>query len=156
VERAAAALRNAGVQGALINAGGSVKALGRRPDGNPWRVGIQHPREADGVLAIIPMADGEVVITSGDYQRYFQADGRRYHHIIDPDTGYPAEAMIGVSLIGQDAFIADTLSTAIFVKGLEEGRELLQRDDAFEYVAYTPEAELEVSPGLRERAEIRP
>jgi FAD:protein FMN transferase len=156
LERAADAMRGAGVDGALINAGGSVKAIGNRPNGQPWRVGIQHPREADGILGIVPMADGEVVITSGDYQRYFEVDGRRYHHIVDPATGFPAQELLGVSLVGQDAFVADILSTAVFVVGLEEGQAMIEAENGFGIVAMTPDEQLHVTPALAERGEFSP
>lgn len=154
IERAASALREAGVESALINAGGSVKAIGTRPDGKPWRIGIQHPRQADGILGVVPIADGEVVITSGDYQRYFEVDGRRYNHIIDPATGYPATKLMGVSIVGQDALVADCLSTAVFVMGYDEGERLLAEVGGFEMVAMTAEGELRLTAGLAERGEF--
>jgi thiamine biosynthesis lipoprotein len=90
VDRAVETLRRAGVAGASVNAGGDIALLGSR-GGRPWRIGIQHPRDKEKVLAVLLLEEGAVV-TSGDYERFFEAGGNRYHHIFDPGTGYPASA----------------------------------------------------------------
>ncbi len=119
LDRAAAILRGLGVKNALINIGGNVMALGDK-GGTPWRVGIQHPRAA-APLASIELADGEAIGTSGDYQRYFELDGRRYCHLIDPRSGRPAEGTQAVTVLiprreGAGA-LSDAASKPLFIAG---------------------------------------
>lgn len=116
LDRAAAILRNAGLNNALINIGGNVMALGTRY-GKPWRVAIQAPRYA-GPMAVLELGDGEATGTSGDYQRYFEVDGRRYPHLLDPRTGYPAPGTQAVTIIvsGPDAGVrSDVLTKPVFI-----------------------------------------
>lgn len=110
LDRAAAILRAQGVTNALINIGGNVMALGRKGD-QPWRVGIQHPREP-APLASMPLYDGEAVGTSGDYQRYFEVDGKRYSHLLDPRTGAPSNASRSMTILVTPREGAGTLSDA--------------------------------------------
>ncbi len=114
-----------GVRSALISMGSSIAAIGKRPDGKMWRVGIRHSRKREELLGIVTLAPGQAVSTSGDYERYFIVDGKRYHHIIDPRTGYPATYCQSVTIIAGDATIADILSTAVFVKGPASGMSLI-------------------------------
>jgi len=116
VDQAAAALREHGVTNALINAGGDLRALGKRGD-RPWRIGLRHPRDREQVLAIVPLRPGEAIVTSGDYERTFRQDGKRYHHLLDPATGYPARAARQATVLGPRATEADAWSTALFVTG---------------------------------------
>jgi len=115
IDRGIEALRALGVKNAVINAGGDLKVIGRHGD-RPWRVGIRDPR-GEGVLAVLDVHDGEAVFTSGDYERYFVWGGKRYHHILDPRTGYPAEGTRSVTVIHPDAATADAAATALFVAG---------------------------------------
>ncbi|MDD4080747.1 MAG: FAD:protein FMN transferase, partial [Eubacteriales bacterium] len=119
--------RGYGCVSACTNLGGDVAVLGRRPDGGPWRVGIRHPRR-EGCLLGAVMAEDCAVVTSGDYARFFvDAGGRRCHHLIDPRTGYPADSgLVSVTVAAPGAVAADALSTALFVAGLEEGKELIK------------------------------
>jgi len=110
LDRAAAILKARGVTNALINIGGNVLALGRKGD-TPWRVGIQHPREPRP-LATLPLRDGEAIGTSGDYQRFFELDGERYCHLLDPRTGHPAKGTQAVTLLITPRAHAGTLSDA--------------------------------------------
>jgi FAD:protein FMN transferase len=110
LDRAAAILREQGVNNALINIGGNVMALGRKGD-QPWRIGIQHPREP-APIATLPLYDGEAVGTSGDYQRYFELDGERYAHLLDPRTGQPARGTQSLTLLITPQANAGTLSDA--------------------------------------------
>jgi len=112
--------RRYGVRSALSNFGGGVSALGARPDGSPWRVGIRHPR-GEGLIGAVSVENGAVV-TSGDYERCFFSGGKRYHHLIDPRTGRPAaNGLISVTVVASSGLTADALSTAAFVAGLERG-----------------------------------
>ncbi|MEF8792590.1 FAD:protein FMN transferase [Thiohalorhabdus sp.] len=116
LDRAARILRQNGVSDALINAGGDLRALGRRGD-RPWRIGIRNPRDRDAVMAVVALEPGEAIVTSGDYERTFQHDDRRYHHLLDPATGRPARAARQATVLGPRATEADAWSTALFVAG---------------------------------------
>lgn len=111
-------LRKMGIENAVINAGGDLKVLGQHGDRH-WRVGIRDPR-SPGVLAMVDVQSGESVFTSGDYERYYEYQGKRYHHILDPRTGYPADKSISVTVIHPDAATADAAATALFVAGPDE------------------------------------
>ena len=118
--------RRHGVRSALSNFGGGVSALGARPDGSPWRVGIRHPR-GEGLIGAVAVKGGAVV-TSGDYERCFFAEGRRFHHLIDPRTGRPAESgLVSVTVVAPSGLAADALSTAAFVAGMERGLKWIGR-----------------------------
>jgi thiamine biosynthesis lipoprotein len=119
-EEAVKALKELGVQHAMINAGGNVYALGGKPDGSPWRVGVQDPRGDKGIIAILSVKDSAVV-TSGDYQRYFDQGGVRYHHIINPFTGKQARDVMQTTVVAKSATDADILSTLLFVLGPRRG-----------------------------------
>lgn len=146
VERGAALLRAAGVQHALLNAGGDTRVLGDRR-GQPWIVGIRHPRLANEVVTRLPIVD-EAISTSGDYERFFEEGERRYHHIINPGTGLPTEGVLSVTVIGPDATLTDGLSTTLFVLGAEAGLELIDRFDGYEAVIVSQNGRLSYSTGL--------
>jgi len=118
-----------GVTGAIVNAGGDMRLIGHRPDGGPWRIGVQHPRDPDGLLEVLRATDCAVV-SSGDYERYFIVDGVRYHHIIDPQSGFPAAGCQEVTVVAERAMTADGLATAAFVLGPAAGLDLLRRAGA--------------------------
>jgi thiamine biosynthesis lipoprotein len=109
-DRAAAILREHGIVHALVNLAGDVRVIGTRPDGTPWRVGIQHPREPAGVFATVEVVDGAVA-TSGDYERYFEVDGRRYCHLLDARTGRPVAHWQSVSVVADLATLAGSYAT---------------------------------------------
>lgn len=113
----------------LISAGGNVRAAGTKPDGSLWAVGVQNPDGGSEYAAVLNVTD-ESVVTSGDYQRYFVSDGVRCHHIIDPDTGYPAALYRSVTIVCPDSGTADALSTALFNLPVERGTEVAQAFDA--------------------------
>ena len=127
-DKAIAAMQAAGIQHALVNAGGNVHALGNRPDGTPWRVGLQHPRTKDKLSGIISLQDGENLQTSGDYQRYVIYQGKRYAHILDPRTGSPTDNdLSSATIVSKRSTLGDILSTTVFVAGQAAGQEILQR-----------------------------
>jgi thiamine biosynthesis lipoprotein len=146
VERGAAMLRARGVEHALLNAGGDTRVLGDRR-GQPWVVGIRHPRIADQVVTRLPLID-EAISTSGDYERYFEEDGRRYHHILNPATGRPTEGVLTVTVIGPDGTLTDGLDTAIFVLGVEKGLELIEAYPAYETIIVDASGKISYSKGL--------
>ncbi len=104
------------INNAMINAGGDIKVIGKHGD-RPWHIGIRHPRKKDSILAGVDLQPNESIFTSGDYERYFIYQGKRYHHIIDPRTGYPATESMSVTVIHSDAALADAAATALFVAG---------------------------------------
>ncbi len=121
VDIAIATLRKHGINNAIVNAGGNLRLIGSKGK-QPWRIGIRDPRGA-GVIASLAAGSDEAVITSGDYERYFEYQGQRYHHIIDPRSGYPARGAIAVTIIAADGLTADAASTALFIAGPDHWRE---------------------------------
>lgn len=122
VDQAIARLRALGIDHAIVNAGGDLRAIGRRAD-RPWRIGIRHPRSAE-VLASLEIEGDESLFTSGDYERFFEHEGERYHHILDPFSGRPAAGTTSVTVLHQDATTADAAATALFVAGPEHWQEV--------------------------------
>jgi FAD:protein FMN transferase len=114
-DRAATALMEQGVQSGYVNLGGDMRFIGPQPDGQPWRIGIQDPRKPDGIVAVIPIAGGALA-TSGDYERYFEADGRRYCHILDPRSGFPVNHWRSISVLAPVAVAAGSCSTIAMLK----------------------------------------
>jgi thiamine biosynthesis lipoprotein len=149
VEKAARMLREKGVEHALLNAGGDTRVLGDRR-GQPWVVGIRHPRDEAQTFTKLPLVD-EAISTSGDYERFFEENGRRYHHILNPATGRPTEGILTVTVIGPDGTMTDGLDTAIFVLGAEKGLELIERYPEYETIIVDASGKLHHSSGLLER-----
>ena len=147
VDRAVDVLRQAGIQSAAVNAGGDIALLGDR-QGQPWRIGIQHPRKNGEVLVTLPLSDCAVV-TSGDYERFFERDGSRYHHIFDPRTGRPARLTQSVTVVAKDAASADALATAAFVLGPQAGLQLLEDLPDVEGLLVGADGRLFQTSGLR-------
>ena len=116
IDRAASVLREQGIDHFLINAGGDILTSGHKSDGKDWLVGVKHPRKADALLAKFPLTD-QAVATSGDYERFAIIDGKRYHHILDPQTGFPADSCQSVTVIASTAEQADVWATYLFVLG---------------------------------------
>jgi thiamine biosynthesis lipoprotein len=135
VERVITLLRDAGVEHALATAGGDTRILGDRR-GKPWIVGIRDPNKRDGIFTRIAL-DDEAISTSGDYERFFIEDGKRYHHILRPSDGRPVEGVRSVSVIGPDATMTDGLSTGLFVLGPEDGLRVLKRFPGYEALFVT-------------------
>ena len=154
LDRMAAALRRPGVSAALINGGGDIRVIGAKPDGTPWRIGIQDPRNADRVSAKITLNQWTSAATSGDYQRYFDLNGQRYHHIFDPHTGYPTHTMPSVTLLS-NAASGDIPSSALLVLGRARAEDLLRQFpgtaavfvDYDGTVTYTPAAAGSIAAG---------
>ena len=146
-------LRRLGITSAMINAGGNVYALGAKPDGTLWRVGIQDPRDSEKIIAVLSVKD-TAVVSSGDYERYFMLDGIRYHHILDPATGEPARKMISATVLNSSAADADALSTAVFVLGPERGAALIRELSATQAVFVDNEQTISYSRSLEEQIEF--
>jgi thiamine biosynthesis lipoprotein len=146
VTQAVKVLKAEGVSSALLDAGGDVYALGKR-GGKFWKVGIRSPRGED-LLGYVE-AEDLAVMGSGDYERFFLKDGKRYHHIFDPKTGYPAEGVSGTTLIHPDPLVADAWNTAIFVLGPQKGLEMVEKMPAMEAIMVTTAGETLYSSGLK-------
>jgi thiamine biosynthesis lipoprotein len=150
VDRVAAILRRAGFEHFLIQFGGDLLAAGLR-DGRPWSVGLRDPRGPDTRIFASLALVNEAFSTSGDYERFFISGGRRYHHILDPDTGEPARGIRSVAILAQDSTTADVLSTGVFVLGPERGMALVERLPDVDAVVVTDANQVLVSSGLRDR-----
>jgi thiamine biosynthesis lipoprotein len=134
-DEAAAIIRKSRIKRAIIDLGGNIMAYGEKKDKSLWRVGIQNPVESRGAYLGIVQAREQSVVTSGVYERYFEADGVRYHHIFSPSTGYPVRNnLLSVTIIAANSMDADALSTAAFVLGYEKGRSLIESLQGIEAV----------------------
>ncbi len=137
-----------GIESGLLNLGGNVQAVGTKQDGSSWKVAVQSPEE-DGYLGILQIED-RAVITSGGYERYFEEDGELYHHIIDPDTGYPAEnGIVSSTIVSSDGTLADALSTSLYIMGLEDAIEFWQESgEDFDFILEEEDGMLYVTEGI--------
>ena len=158
VDKAVEALRAAGVNGALVDAGGDGRALGTQADGTPWRVAVQDPNRQTGkALSVRPLILSDMAYaTSGDYEQYAEVGGVRYAHIVDPRTGRPARAAASVTVIALDCTTADALATAVSVLGADEGIKLVAAMPGVECMVITRDGEklnVAKSPGFDEFCE---
>ncbi len=139
-----------GFLSACLNLGGNVVTLGSREDGKPWNIGIQNPRATNGNYIGIVKVTNKSVVTSGDYERYFEKDGKRYHHIFDPSTCKPAESgLMSVTIVTDSSIDADGLSTSAFVLGLEKGMQLIKKYGKAEAIFITTDKKVHVTEKLK-------
>ena len=153
VEQTARAAQARGLTSALLNIGGNVRAIGTKPDGSQWSGGVENPWNASDVYTAsssyvsgVNMSD-MALVTSGNYQRYYVVDGVRYHHLIDPDTLWPARYFDSVSVLSPDSGAADCLTTGLFCMSLEDGQKLIESLDGVEALWCTPDGEVIQSSG---------
>ena len=149
VSRGIDLLRKKGISDAIVEAGGDLQVSGTK-HGKPWITGLRHPRR-NVILLTIELADMDAVATSGDYERFVMRNGVRYHHIIDPRTGYPANTFSSVSVFSKSAVLSDAYATAIFVMGLEGAREFLKRHGEIDVILADKKVNLYISRRLKER-----
>lgn len=157
VDRAADVLRENGISRAIVNAGGDMYLLGKPLDRDFWQVGLKHPRREGEILGLIKVRD-EAVATSGDYQKYFILQGKRFCHIINPVTGRPVQSTLSVTVIAREAMRADALATALFVLGSERGLKLASCLEGVEAIIVreddSGEMAISMTDGLRDRVTI--
>lgn len=154
-DEAARILRENGVKNAIINLGGNIITVGGNPSGAPWRIGIQDPFNPRGdFLGVVSIKD-QTVVTSGTYERYFEENGKKYHHILDPFTGYPIENNLqSVSIITDKSIDGDGLSTSSLLLGLEEGMKLIESLENAEAIFITGDKKVYVSSGLKNNFKV--
>lgn len=148
-------LQKSGINNALVSIGGDMKVIGEKPN-QPWLIGIQSPQDANTALAKIELNHNESLVTSGDYQRFFEWQGKRYSHIIDPNSGYPASTFSSVTVLHPDATTADAAATALLVAGPKRWQAIaksMQIDAAF---CVTHDGEYFITPIMQKRLQILP
>ena len=139
-----------GIKSALISFGSAIQAIGKKPDGQKWCIGIANPKNSENYIAMLDLED-KCIATSGSYEQVFEENGQRYHHIIDPKTGYPANnGLASVSVICDNATRADALSTALFVMGMDKAIEYYRDNSDFDVVFITDDNKIYYSPGLKD------
>lgn len=146
VDRALEVLQDQGIQHALVNAGGDIRCLGTKPDGTPWRIGIQHPRD-NGILGVVEVQNAAIA-TSGDYERFFVKENVRYHHLFDPRTGMPARGCQSVTILTTTTEAADVYATAVFVMGPEAGKAFLESQAGIEGMIIRNDGEIVTTSGF--------
>jgi thiamine biosynthesis lipoprotein len=145
IDKAIEVLKREGVKHALVNAGGDMRAIGSKPK-ESWNIALQNPRNKKELITTIPL-NNTAVATSGDYERYYD-DEKKFHHIVNPKTGYSATELISVTIIADNAMDADALATSVFVMGTENGLELIESLDNVEGLIITKEKEIIKSSGF--------
>lgn len=161
VERSIDYLQSIGIDHAMINAGGDLKAIGRHGD-RPWHIGVRHPRkqcqeenQAECLIARLDVRDNEAVFTSGDYERYFEDNDKRYHHILDPRTGYPADETTSVTVIHHDGATADAAATALFIAGPEQWPQIARNMGIEHVMLVDKQGRVYLTPSMAERIELQ-
>lgn len=141
-------LKNKGVTSALLDIGGNIQAIGTKPDGSSWKIGLRSPF-SDGIAGTIEITD-KAVVTSGNYERFFIGeDGKKYGHIINPVTGYPVENdLASVTIIGKEGKVCDALSTALFVMGYEGAVDFYKETGGFDMILITEDEEIHITEGI--------
>jgi len=149
-DQAAEVLRSHGVKQAIVNLGGNVLVLGRKPDGNLWRIGVQDPEQDRGAYAIIVQLEDTSLVTSGPYERFLVLEGETYHHILDTKTGYPVDSdFTSASIITHSSLLADALSTSVYALGYEKGMALINSFEDVEAIFFTADHQILQSEGVK-------
>jgi len=155
-DNAVETLKRNRIHSGLVSVAGDIKAFGLKPDGKPWKIGIRNPRakgQEDDIMATIELAD-MAISTSGDYERSFINDGKRYHHLLNPRTGYPAEGCQSVSIITKEGAFTDAFATGIFILGPEKGIKTLEKM-GFDGVIVDSQGKVHTTPHIRGKVEFK-
>lgn len=153
IERSIQTLQKLGIKNAVINAGGDLKVIGQHKD-RAWRIGIRHPRNKQTIIASVQAFDNESVFTSGDYERYFIHNDKRYNHILDPRTGYPADLSQSVTVIHNNAGLADAAATAIFVAGPQNWHRIAKRMGIKYVMLVAANGDIHINPAMQQRIKL--
>lgn len=151
-DKASEVLRKSGIKSGIVAVGGDIRTFGNRPDGKPWKVGIQNPRQKgkdDEIFAVVDLSD-MAISTSGDYERFFVKDGKWYHHLLNPQTGYPVYESQSVTVIAKEAVFTDAFATGIFVLGPQKGMDILKRL-GFDGVIIDKNSNILVTEGIKNK-----
>ena len=148
VDRAIGVLKSEGIEHALINAGGDLRALGKKPNQDNWTIALANPRDKNDYIILIRLND-KAIVTSGDYERYFD-ENKEFHHIVDPRTGHSSTELISVTIISNEAFNADAISTSVFVMGEKPGLEFIENLEDTEGLLITSDKRIIKSSGFDE------
>ena len=144
VDRAAYVLKEQGIGNGLVNLGGEISVIGKGSNGRSWRVGVQHPREEGDYVGVLELKDGMTVATSGDYENFIESGGRKFHHILNPRTGFPAfVGSVETTVIGKTCFWSDAYATAVFVLGPQNGIKLADKEGIAAMIIYIVDGESE-------------
>ena len=152
VDRAIEEIQKLGIENVIVNAGGDLRAIGSK-GGKPWVIGIRHPRN-NGVIASIDIIGDESVFTSGDYERYFEFEGKRYHHILNPKTGYPGEDFQSVTIVDKNASLADAAATALFVAGKKDWQRIAKKMGVAQVMLIDQQGMVIITPELKARIKL--
>ena len=145
---------NHNIKSGLISFGSAIQAIGTKPGGSKWRIGITDPQNKDNHIARLEISD-KCVATSGSYEQVFEENGRKYHHIIDPSTGYPANSgLAAVSVISDNAAAADALSTALFVMGLDKAVDYWKSSKAFDMILIADDNSVYITEPIEVSVEV--
>lgn len=148
-------LKNHKIKSALIDLGGNIFALGKKPDKTLWNVGIQNPFNSRGQHIGVISVENKSIVTSGNYERYFTKDGKIYHHIIDPKTGYPSESeIISATIISDYSIDGDGLSTGVYIMGLEKSIQLIESLEGIDAIFITKNKEVYITSGIKDNFKI--
>lgn len=156
IDRAVALLEEKGMQSGIVEAGGDLRIWGNHPNREKWKIGIKHPRKANELIGILSTTAVSVA-TSGDYERFFMKDGKRYHHLLDPKTGYPASGCISATIVSENALLADAYATAVFILGPEKGMQFIEEKPEIEgLILYEQDGKIQskISQGIRDQIQM--
>jgi len=148
VDRAVSVLKQEKIAGGIVNAGGDIRLFGKKPGEEVWHIGIQHPRRTNEILVSLKLTD-QSIVSSGDYERFFLKDNLRYHHILDPKTGWPATDCQSVTIVSKTALEGDALCTSVFILGTEKGMALIEGLAHIEGLIIDGQGKVHVSEGLK-------
>ncbi|MDH4099852.1 MAG: FAD:protein FMN transferase [Nitrospirota bacterium] len=153
-DRAIETLRKSGITAGVVAVAGDIRAMGSKPDGSSWRIGVQHPRDKDKLLTSLALTD-RAVSTAGDYERFLEKDGVRYHHLLNPATGMPATLCQSATVVASAGIVTDPLSTIIFLLGPEAGMALVETMPGVEAIIVDAQGKATVSSGLKNSVAVK-